>query len=213
MSTVIFFDGVLYADTQGTETAIEASGGYKVGDIMRKSQVQKIFKVDNGPCSKTLIMGFVGTVAGGEDFLKWTASGRSADKNYTFETVFHAFEYDGITLTKWSIKSDNWKWRKINDKWRYCKTNKFVIDNEYIYHLYNKEPDRVLYATIGSGSSYAIGHLEIDKNPVAAIRTASKCDHFTNDRIEKVDLFSDGVNVIYDENESKKQEQLELNFK
>lgn len=215
MSTVVFYNGALYADTQVTHTATKNTRTHSKGDIVKVDTTRKLYRLDDNPCAPPTILGCTGHVVAHKEFIDWTMSGRSAELNYTFQSSFSAVEYDGETFLRWSIESAGWAWRKVGPKfrWRYCKANKFVILAEHRYTLADEANKRCLIATIGSGCDVAMGYLESGGHPISSILAASKYDQYTNNVVEATGLYRTGINVVYDPNKEEESPQLALDFK
>ena len=164
MTTVVFYNGSMYADTQATTTVVGVSktSNHKVGDILKTDIASKIFKIDDSPCNSSIILGAVGRVDARTDFINWTENCRSKELNYTLHSSFQAFEYDGETLTEWTVEPAGTKWVTFGWQfWRNCRYYcwKFVIKSEIRYTVQEQANGRTLHATMGSGGPAAMGYL------------------------------------------------------
>ena len=198
MSTVIFYNGSLYADTQCTHREITSDNTDKVDHIVRITTTRKLFRLKENCCNPGAILGCVGAVAAQTDFINWIDNSRSPKSNYTLLPSFNALEYDGEILTSWKLVPAGKRWIKLWWWfWWRCNVYKFVISSEHKYTIQNQLDGYRLTATIGSGGEYAAGYLYAKgSKPFDAFDAAEKYDPYTNNLVETTGLFIDGVNIV-----------------
>ena len=199
MSTVVFHNGSLYADTQCTHSKTVGLDSEKQDRIIVKTTTtRKIFRLKENCCNLGAILGYVGDVSAITHFMNWSNNNRRAELNYTFRSAFNAVEYDGETITLWKTIPIGKRWIKIKWwLWDRLDVYKFVIYEEHKYTTQDQLYGRTVSVSLGSGINYATDYLSAKgSNPIDAIVVAAKHDPYTNDTVEAVGLFVDEVAVV-----------------
>ncbi len=162
MSTIVWYDGVMYSDTRLIH--VNYSNGEETSRQVKTGE--KIFKVGNK------IYGVTGTIQGYEDFVrrKYRGSWNWALRPYDFALII---EWDGKNLIGWKLLKR--KFWIFHISW-FRKTQ------------YNWKDHPELYLTMGSGDDYAIEASDKGLDPVEMIQYASDRDPATNDIIVSMKL-------------------------
>ena len=179
MSTVIFYEGVFYADTQETTGFVD-----NYTSIDRCSKLQKI---------GNSIFGFAGHTKILNKFIAWAKSGYPPEgKEFIVKGryTFRALQYNGDSVTCWKLKELN----GLKDLFlAFCGGRvryRFVVESDL-------PVDDIMWRAFGSGKEYAAGAIEMEKDPVKCIISASKHDPATNSVVEKLSLDDDEPEIVY----------------
>ncbi len=159
MSTVIWHEEKLYADTQVSELIMNEKGER---ELVSSHKGTKLFKIGN------VIYGATGTLTGWDSF-----------KNRKFKRMprLAINEPDGVDIIEYNgEKIKVWDWRE----W------KIPILTWYIFrsHLRTFNPNTCMWVVSGTGGSAAISALKAGLTPTESIQYASDRDIWTNDDIE-----------------------------
>ncbi len=159
MSTVIWYKGDMYADTQGTCESVIVD---KVRVAVETTKMTKIFKEDGK------LYGITGEIGG------WFVFQNRRKKNgfywgFTKAPESTIIEYDGENLIWWRFRQKRILGIYIS---RFVKGNMNGLD----------------WIISGSGFDWALEALDRGLGPEEAIKYASKHDSFTNDEVIKVSL-------------------------
>lgn len=157
MSTVIWDDGVLYADTQGSVGRVSFGDGKEFPvEIVRTI---KIVKKDGK------LLGATGEIGG-----LWAFQSRKKKDGYYWgrKKFFEALilEWDGKELKRWKF---------------YQKKILGIYISIFKKKVLDANPNQ--QAVMGSGTDFAIVALEAGLTPVEAIQYASDRDPWTNDEV------------------------------
>lgn len=169
MSTVLYHDGFLYADTQQTQ---QLSDGNVKLDYYRK-----LCQINDS------IIGFTGNVATVKKFLLWFENGCKYSDNVAKSKDFTCLEINGDTLNVWITKP---------------LKNRLGKPKYYFYVFKSIELSQVEFNCIGSGNEYAAGAFEICNDPVKSIKVAAQYDFYTNSIIECMGLKDRTVKAVTD---------------
>ncbi len=160
MSTVIWYKGDMYADTQGTIDGETVDGVEMAPEII---QIDKIFKKDGK------LYGVTGYLGG------WDVFQDRRKKNgfywcFTKQPEATILEYDGEKITAWIFKQTSFLGIYVS---RFLKKNMTHCDE---------------WVVSGSGNCHAVEALKLGLGPEEAIKYASRRDPYTNDSVIKVSL-------------------------
>ena len=164
MSTVIWYKGVLYSDSQLSNGKTVDEKGVKIPKEIKTGE--KLFRVNNR------IYGVTGTLNGYHDFVKrrYKGSWRWSLNSSNFALIV---QWDGKNLISWKLIE-----KKI---WKFYFS--WFEKTEYIW---KSNPGLILY--MGSGDDFAIEANEMGLNEKEMIQYASDRDPFTDDNVVSMSL-------------------------
>ena len=164
MSTVIWYEGILYSDSQVTSEEITDEKGITLSKTISKGK--KLFRVGNK------IYGVTGTLNGYSDFISRGYSGfwRWSRESSLFALIL---EWDGKKLISWRLME-----KKI---WGF-----YFSWFKKIEHNWRNNSKLVLY--MGSGNGFAIEANKKGLTITEMIQYASDRDPYTDDEVVSMSL-------------------------
>ena len=168
MTTVIFQNGRLYADTQVTNTTVSEDGQEAMNYIWRDSKLHRM---------ADRIFATSGCMDSIREFFDWTVAGRPCrflrPKILSRRGQSTVIEYSADGLIGWNYRQLGVTWRGRFTGFTWWKPVRW-------------SPHARLW--MGSGADYAREALDLGLNPYEAICYAADRDPFTNDLIQTLSL-------------------------
>lgn len=163
MTTIIFKDGEMYADSQTSSICLSGHKSFS-------NNATKILKINEK------LFGFAGEVLRIEHFITWLRHGIIPNLKGT-RSKFSSLEWDG---------KDLWEWTE--DFKRHFNLIKLVIGKDFIRYQFNgykKVKINKSYYVIGSGKLYAMQSLWAGCSPEEAMKSAMLNDLGTGGKINR----------------------------